>query len=97
MLPSHYQGRQTLRVKEVVAVSGIARTKIYQLIGDGTLRTIKVGRARLVLRSSLDELLSPEPLDKNSARGTPGGTEPSDALAFQTKGPAAKGRKAGAV
>ena len=49
----------TLRVKEAVVFSGVCKTKLYELIGDGTLQTVKVGRARLILRSSLDALLTP--------------------------------------
>ena len=50
----------TLRVKDAVIFSGVCKTKLYELIGDGTLQTVKVGRARLILRSSLDALLTPE-------------------------------------
>ena len=60
MHPQPYADRQTLRVKEASATSGIAKTKIYELIGDGTLKTVKVGRARLILRTSLDALLTPQ-------------------------------------
>lgn len=51
--------RQTLRVKDAVATSGICKTKIYELIAHNKLKTVKVGRARLILRSSLDALLTP--------------------------------------
>ena len=46
--------------REAVNVSGLGKTTIYSLIGDGTLKTVKVGGARLVLRESLDRLLTPE-------------------------------------
>lgn len=57
---SSSQYSATLRVKDAVIFSGVCKTKLYELIGDGTLQTVKVGRARLILRSSLDALLTPE-------------------------------------
>lgn len=51
---------RTIRVKDAVTTSGVCRSKLYNLIGDGTLQTVKVGRARLILRESLDRLLTPE-------------------------------------
>ena len=53
-----YSERQALRIKEAVASTGICRSKLYTLMADGTLQTVKVGRARLILRSSLDALLT---------------------------------------
>ena len=46
------------RIDEIQEVSGIGRTKTYELIKQGKLRSIKVGRRRLVLADSLVELLS---------------------------------------
>ena len=46
------------RPAEVQASYGISKTKVFALIKDGTLRTVKVGKARLILRSSLDALLA---------------------------------------
>ena len=60
MHPQPYAERQALRVKEAAATSGIAKTKLYELLADGTLQSVKVGRARLILRSSLDALLTPQ-------------------------------------
>jgi excisionase family DNA binding protein len=37
---------------------GIKHTKIYRLIGDGTLPIIKLGRKTLILAKDLDEMLS---------------------------------------
>ena len=36
---------------------GLSRSRIYQLIGSGELRSIKVGRRRLVPMSAISELL----------------------------------------
>ena len=48
------------RVDEATAASGICKTKLYSLMAEGSLQTVKVGRARLILRTSLDALLQPE-------------------------------------
>ena len=36
---------------------GLGHTKIYELIGDGTLKSVKIGNKRLVLIESIRELL----------------------------------------
>jgi excisionase family DNA binding protein len=46
-------------VRDAREVSGLGNTAIYALIKDGTLRTVKVGRRRLVLYDSIEELLQP--------------------------------------
>lgn len=38
---------------------GISHTKIYELIADGSLKTVKIGKKRLVLVDSINELLQP--------------------------------------
>ena len=54
-----YADREALRVNEAVASTGICRSKLYTLMSEGTLQSVKVGRARLILRCSLDALLTP--------------------------------------
>ena len=44
-------------VKDACHVVGIGRTKLYQLINNGTLRTVLVGRKRLVNADSLRALV----------------------------------------
>jgi len=46
----------TVTVETALKLSGIGRTKLYQLIGEGVIKTITVGRRRLVVFSSLEEL-----------------------------------------
>jgi hypothetical protein len=43
----------TVRISVAVRISGIGRTKLYELIRDGRIETIKVGTATLVLIDSL--------------------------------------------
>lgn len=38
-------------------LSGLGRTKLFQLIGDGRLESVTVGRRRLVKYASLEALL----------------------------------------
>ncbi len=37
-------------------VSGLGRTKLYELINSGKIKTIKVGKRRLIVYSSLEAL-----------------------------------------
>jgi excisionase family DNA binding protein len=45
------------RIQDAVRVSGIGRTKFYELIKNGELQTISVGRRRLISAESLRALL----------------------------------------
>jgi excisionase family DNA binding protein len=51
-LEKHY------RVPEAAEVTGIGRSKLYELIKNGQLRSTKVGGMRLVPASALAELLA---------------------------------------
>ena len=43
----------TITVRDAVRQSGLARTRLYQLIASDEIQSVKVGRRRLVLRESL--------------------------------------------
>jgi hypothetical protein len=45
------------RINDAVQISGLGRTSLYKLIGDNRLRSVVVAGRRLVLASSLRELL----------------------------------------
>ena len=49
--------RLTCTIVEACEVTGLGRTKLYELIGDGRLTTTTVGRRRLVLVQSLLSLI----------------------------------------
>ena len=57
---------ETLQVGEPVTVSvedaamllGIGRTVAYRLVNAGDLRSVKIGRRRLVVRSSIEEFVA---------------------------------------
>lgn len=53
--------RLTLRIAEVVKISGLSRSTIYNLIKSGRLPTMKVGTCRLVRRDDLVDLLGKAP------------------------------------
>jgi excisionase family DNA binding protein len=46
-------------VRDARHMIGISHTKIYELIADGSLKTVKIGKKRLVLVDSIHELLRP--------------------------------------
>jgi excisionase family DNA binding protein len=51
--------RLTCTINEACEVTGLGRTKLYELIGGGHLATTTVGRRRLVVVRSLLSLLEP--------------------------------------
>jgi excisionase family DNA binding protein len=52
--------RLSYRPGELPAVTGIGRTRIYQLIADGTLESRLIGRTRLVSAESVERLIQGE-------------------------------------
>jgi len=51
----------SIRISETVRVTGLSRTKIYQLIADGEIDAAKVGRATLIYVESLRRFLRDHP------------------------------------
>lgn len=47
-------------INEACEATGLGRTKLYELIGDGRIATTTVGRRRLVVVRSLLSLLEPD-------------------------------------
>ncbi len=48
----------TVRIREACPITGIGRSKLYELIQAGDLQTIKVGAITLVPLASIDAFLS---------------------------------------
>jgi excisionase family DNA binding protein len=46
-----------LRIPEASHISGLSRSKLYQLISEGKLRSVKAGGRRLILRWDLEAYL----------------------------------------
>ena len=46
-----------LPIEDACAVTGLGKTKIYELIAEGKLKAVSVGRRRLVHFSSIEALL----------------------------------------
>ncbi len=49
--------KRAYRINEATETYGIGRTKIYELIKEGKLHTVKVGGRRLIPAESLEALL----------------------------------------
>ncbi|PHR19478.1 MAG: excisionase [Sphingopyxis sp.] len=47
----------TVRIPMAIKMTGIGRSKLYELIGAGEIETIKVGSSRLVIVESLREFV----------------------------------------
>jgi excisionase family DNA binding protein len=54
---------KALSIEQVGRVSGVGKTKLYELIAAGTLKSRKVGRRRLVLLTDLNEFLQSLPTE----------------------------------
>ena len=48
-------------IREACALAGVGLTTGWKLIRERRLESVKVGRRRLVLRSSIEQLLQPSP------------------------------------
>jgi len=59
--------RLSCTIAQACEATGLGRTKLYELIGDGHLATTTVGRRRLVLVRSLLSLLQTHPSEANGA------------------------------
>ena len=54
--------RLSYSVHEAAMATGIGRTTLYKLIGDGTLPSTKIGGRRLIRAADLDRMLAAEAL-----------------------------------
>jgi len=43
---------------ETAKLIGVGRTTVYELIGNGSLETVKLGSRRLITRDAIDRLLA---------------------------------------
>ena len=57
MSPNPNVPKHLYSVAEVQAVTGLSRTKVYELIGTGELEATKVGRLRKIPAEALDDWL----------------------------------------
>ena len=49
----------TVRISTAVRITGLSRSRIYELIQSGDLESVKVGRATLIPFKSLKALIGP--------------------------------------
>jgi excisionase family DNA binding protein len=52
--------RLAVTIDDACEITGLGRTKIYELIRDQKLKAVAIGRRRLVLMSSIETLLRPD-------------------------------------
>ena len=52
------RGKRNLRIKEAAIYLGLGRSKIYELIAAGRLRSLKIDGARRVPVSAIEEFLA---------------------------------------
>jgi excisionase family DNA binding protein len=49
---------EAISVEETCRITGLGRSKIYELLGDGTLPSVKVGKRRLVRLAAARRLIT---------------------------------------
>lgn len=47
----------TYRIPDAMAVTGIGRSKIYELVGAGEIEAVHVGRRTLIIAASLNDYI----------------------------------------
>ena len=52
--------RLAVPVDDACTITGLSRSSIYDLIADGRLKSVMIGRRRLVLMRSIEALLQPQ-------------------------------------
>lgn len=57
----------TVTVETALKLSGLGRTKFYQLANEGRIKTITIGRRRLVVFASLEALANPQAKEAGNA------------------------------
>jgi len=57
MPSTHAPDRLAYSPAEAAQALGISRARLYQLLDDGTIPSVKLGRRRLIRRDALVELL----------------------------------------
>lgn len=48
--------RKLVSINDACRILAIGKTKIYELINDGTLLSVKIGRRRLIVVDSIDAI-----------------------------------------
>lgn len=56
-LPIFADQRRAMSLKAACVRSGLSERTIYRLIEAGSLKSIKIGRRRLIITASLDQLI----------------------------------------
>ena len=56
--PDHRAKPLTVRIRDACRMTGIGRSKLYELIGRGEIETIKIGAITLVPVAGLEDFLS---------------------------------------
>jgi excisionase family DNA binding protein len=70
----------TATVKTFCELSGLGKTKVHEMIADGTLEAVKVGARRLIVIASYQRYLEEQQLRRQTwvklqaAQSQPGGT-----------------------
>ena len=66
-IPAELRGKRNLRVTEAETILGLGRTKIYELISQGRLKSLKIDGARRIPVSAIEEFLAAQDGSGNAA------------------------------
>jgi excisionase family DNA binding protein len=56
----HATEKLSYRINEAAQASGLSRARIYELINEGRLETVKIGHVQLISAASLRALVAPD-------------------------------------
>ena len=54
----HLNDRIALTVEDAIAVTGYSRNRLYDAMNDGSLRSFKDGRRRMISRKALEDFIA---------------------------------------
>lgn len=57
-MSSHPLKPVALGILDAVAYSGLSRSRLYELIRDGSIPSVQVGGRRLIMRQAIDEFFN---------------------------------------
>jgi excisionase family DNA binding protein len=62
-----YNPVQLVRAEKVAALLDVSRTKVFELIGSGELRSVKIGGSRRIPLSAIEEYLTRHTIEKRTS------------------------------
>ena len=85
-----------VNVSELAAILGIGKNQAYEFVNSGQIRSVRVGRRRLIPRKELDRLLMKESLTLKEPSTSPESSKPLEPSIPLVNGKSLRVRRGGA-